>query len=160
GLGARVVEETLDLRADLLQGRAEVLQDVRGDALAFDEQSKEQVLGADVVVAHASRLFEGDLDDLLHARGRNDLLDDDSLVAAQHRFDGLPDLADLDAQVVENLGGESLTFAKEPQEQMLCADIAVVGSFCFFLGERQNFFRSLSESFKRVQDLSSWTPTN
>jgi len=35
---------------------------VRGDALAFHQEAKEQVLGADVVVAHALRLFEGDLD--------------------------------------------------------------------------------------------------
>src|SRR6266536_2080380 len=60
----------------------------------------EGLLGADVVVAHPPRLFERDLDDLLHARGRDDLLDDDALVAAQHRLDRLPDLADLYAKVV------------------------------------------------------------
>jgi hypothetical protein len=34
---------------------------------------------------------------------------------------------------------------------VLGADIAVVGSFCFFLGERQNLLGSLSKSLKRIQ---------
>jgi len=36
---------------------------------------------------------------------------------------------------------------------VLCSDIAVVRSFCFFLGERQNLLGSLSKSFKRIQGL-------
>ena len=49
-------------------------------------------IGADVLVAHAARLLEGGLDDLLDSGGRNDLLDQYLLVAAEHRIDGLPDL--------------------------------------------------------------------
>ncbi len=112
GLRARVVQETLDLRANLLERRAKVLEHVSRNALALDEQTEQQVLGADVVVAHAPRLFEGDLDHLLDARRRNDLLDDDPLVATEDRLDRLANLADLHAKVVQNLGSEALAFTE------------------------------------------------
>ena len=150
-LRARVVEQTLDLRAHLLQRRAKILEDVSGDALALDQQPKQQVLGADVVVAHPARFLEGDLDHLLDARGRDDLLDDDPLVPAEDRLDGLADLPDFHAKVVENLGGQAFTLAEQAQEQVLRTDIAVVRSFCFFLSERQNLLGALSKSLKRIQ---------
>ncbi len=124
-----------------------------GDALAFDQQPEEQVLCADIVVAHPARFLEGDLDHLLDTRRRDDLLDDDPLVPPEHRFDGLADLADFDAKVVEDLGGQAFTLAKQAQEQVLGTDIAVVRSFCFFLRERQNLLRPLSKSLKRIQGL-------
>src|SRR5437773_641093 len=152
GLGARVVKQPLDLSAHLLQVRAEVLEDVGGDALTLDEQAKQQVLGADVVVAHAPRFLEGDLDDLLHARRGDDLLDDDPLVAAEDGLNRLADLSNLDAKVVQDLGRQAFTLAEQSEEQVLGTDVAVVRSFCFFLGERQNFLGSLGNSFKRLQD--------
>src|SRR5439155_1706288 len=111
GIAAHVLE---DLGAHLLEVRPEVFEHVRGDPLALDEQAQKQVLGADIVVTHASRFLEGDLDDLLHARRRDDLLDDDPLVPAEDRLDGLPDFADLYAKVVENLGGQAFTFTEQP----------------------------------------------
>ena len=99
---------------------------MRGDALAFDQEAEEQVLGADVVVAHALRLFEGDLDHLFHPRRRDDLLDDDPLVATEDRLDRLADLANLDAEVVQDLCGQAITFAEKSEEQVLCPDIAVM----------------------------------
>ncbi len=110
------------------------------------------MLGADIVVPHPPRFLEGDLDDLLNARCRDDLLDDDPLVPTEHGLDRLADFADLDAKVVEDLGGQAFTFAQQAQEQVLGTDIAVVRSFCFFLGERQNLLGSLSKSLKRIQD--------
>jgi len=65
-------------------------------------------------VTHAPRFLEGDLDDLLHTRRRDDLLDDDPLVPAEDRLDGLPDFADLYAKVVQNLGGQAFTFTEQP----------------------------------------------
>src|SRR5438270_149631 len=154
-LGGGVVEQPLDLGPDLLQVGAEVLQDVGRDALALDQQAQQQVLGADVVVAHPAGFLEGDLDDLLDPAGGNDLLDDDPLVPAQDRFDGLPDLADLHAQVPENLGSESLALPQQPKEKMLRPDVAVMRPFSFFLGERENLLRSLCEPLERVQSLLS-----
>src|SRR5207245_8613199 len=77
----------------------------------------------------------------------------------EYGLDLLADFVDLRAKIVQNLGGNAFTFTEQTQELVLCADIAVVRSFCFFLSERQNFLGPLSESLKRIQGpYSSWTP--
>src|SRR5205823_2221405 len=77
---AALVQQPVDFAAHLLQVRAQVLEDMSGDAFTFDQETEKQVLGAHVVVAHAAGFLEGDLDDLLYPRGGDDLLDDDALV--------------------------------------------------------------------------------
>ncbi len=143
-------QESLNLRAHPFHRGAKILEDVSRDALSFDEEAEQQVLGADVVVPHAPRFIEGDLDDLLDAGCRDDLLDDDPLVTTEHGLDRLANNPDLDAEVVENLGGEPFTFAEQAQEQVLRADITVVRSLRFFLGERQNLLSALGKSFERI----------
>src|ERR1700687_820656 len=118
-----LVEQAIDLAADLLQVGAQVFKDVGRDPLTFDQKAEEQMLGADIVVAHPARFLEGDLDDLLDSRRGDDLLDDDAFVPAQHRLDGGADLVDLDAEVVQHLGGEGFALAQQPKGQMLGADI-------------------------------------
>ena len=149
------MEQALDLRANLLEVGPEVLQHMSRDALALDEEAEEQVLGADVVMAHPAGLLEGNLDDLLDPRGWDDLLDDDPFVAAENGLDRLADLADLDAQVTENLGREALTLAQQSQQKMLRPDIAVVRPFGLLLRERQDLFRAFCESLERIQSLLS-----
>jgi len=52
-----------------------------------------------------ARLFEGELDHLLHTRSREDLMQDgESLVSAELGLDRPADLFDLDAKVVEDFG--------------------------------------------------------
>src|SRR5207253_5834597 len=92
------------------------------------------MLGTDVIVTHPARFLEGDLDHLLDARGRNDLLDDDPLVASEDRLDRLADFPDLDAEVVKNLGGQALTLAEQAQEQWLGPSISGVALCCLTLG--------------------------
>src|SRR5215469_2033974 len=150
-LDGRVVEEPLDLGAHLVQRGAQVLQHVGGDALALDQKAQQQVLGPDVVVTHAPRFLEGDLDHLLHARGRNDLLDDDALVPTEYRFDRLPHLADFDAEAVQDLGGETLTLPQQTKQEVFRADVAVVGSLGLLLCKRKDLLGSLSEPFEGIQ---------
>ena len=57
-----------DLVADLVEVDPERLEDAGGDALALADEAEEQVLRADVVVAEAARLVDGQLDDPLGAR--------------------------------------------------------------------------------------------
>jgi hypothetical protein len=146
-----VVEQALDLGTHLVQRGAQVLEHVGGDALALDEQAQQQVLSADVRVPHPACLFEGDLDHLLDARRRNDLLDDDAFVAAQHGLDRLANLPDFDAQVVQDLRGETFTLPQQPQQKVLCADVAVMRPLGLLLRERQNLLGSLGESLERIQ---------
>ena len=149
---AGLVEQLVDLSANLLEVGAEVLEDVGSDALTFDEQPEQQVLGADVVVPHAPRLLEGDLDDLLHARRRDDLLDDDALVAAQHRLDRAANLVDLHAEVIEDLGRKSFAFAEQTKQQVLCADVRVMRTLRLLLRKREHLLRPFGEALERVQN--------
>jgi hypothetical protein len=107
------VEQPLDLGPHLVQGCAQVLEHVSRDALAFDQETEEQVLRSHVVVTHPACLFEGDLDHLLDTRGRDDLLDDDPLISTEHGLDRLADLADLHSKVVQNLGRETFAFPEQ-----------------------------------------------
>src|SRR5581483_4227453 len=70
------------LRPDLLQIDAQAFQDARGDALAFTDQTQQQVLGADVMVSQPPRFVDGQLDDLLGARRQADLANDHAVTAA------------------------------------------------------------------------------
>ena len=110
------------------------------------------MLGAHVVVAHPPGLLEGDLDDLLDPGGGNDLLDDDPLVAAEHGLDGAAHLVDLDAQVVEDLGGQPLTFAQQAEQEVLRTYVRMVRALGLLLGEGEDLLRSLSEPLKGIQD--------
>ena len=53
-----LVEQLVDLAANLLEVGAEVLEDVSGDALTLDEQTEQEMFGAHIVVAHPPRLFK------------------------------------------------------------------------------------------------------
>src|SRR5204863_4142565 len=76
-----------DLVADLLGVGVEVEQDARGDALVLADQAQQDVLRADVVVAQAQRLAEGELEDLLRARREGDLAAGDLLTGADDAHD-------------------------------------------------------------------------
>ncbi len=69
GLGAaRLRQHADDLVAHLVQVDAERLEHARGDALALAHETQQEVLRADVVVAQAARLVDGQLDDPLGPR--------------------------------------------------------------------------------------------
>ena len=73
-LAAGVAGQELDHGlADAVEVGAELLQDLRGDALALADQAEQDVLGADVVVAELQRLAERELEDLLGARRERDV---------------------------------------------------------------------------------------
>src|ERR1017187_37507 len=110
------------------------------------------MFGADIVIAHAARLFKGDLDDLLDTRRRDDLLDDDPLVATEHRLDRAADLVYLDTEIVEDLGRKPLSFTEQTQQQVLCADVRVVRTLSLFLGKREHLLRPFGEALERVQN--------
>ena len=65
--------------------RAQVIENVGGDAVSLDEQPDQEVLRAHVGGAHPAGLLEGDLDDLLDPGGGDDLLDHQPLAAAEDR---------------------------------------------------------------------------
>ena len=69
-----VTRQQLD---DLLTYAVEICteldENLRGDAFAFADQSKQDVLSADVVVTELKRLTQRELEDLLRARGEGNV---------------------------------------------------------------------------------------
>ena len=109
----RLGQHADDLVAHLVEVHAQRLEHARGDALALADEAQQQVLRADVVVAEAARLVDGQLDDALGARGQADLADDRSIAAADDELDGGADLGQLDVHVLEHARGDTLALADE-----------------------------------------------
>src|SRR5438270_4666218 len=89
------------------------------DALALADQPEEDVLGADVVVAQLQRLAERQFEDLLGARRERDVpgrrraaLADDLFALLAHGFEA-------DAQRLERLPGDALTYVDETEKAVL-----------------------------------------
>ena len=149
--------------ADLVEVDAEGLEDAGGDALALADEAEQQVLRADVVVAEAARLVDGQLDDALRARRQADLADDRAVAAADDELDGGPDLGQLDVHVLEDARGDTLALADEAQEQVLRADVVVVEPLRLVLSERQDLaraIRELVEAIHRVERLFPFRPSH
>src|SRR5438132_1776548 len=79
-------------RAQLVQVDAQRLQHIGGDTIAFPYQPQQQVLGADIVMPHAARLVNGQLDDALGARRQADASKLTALAFADDLSDNLVSL--------------------------------------------------------------------
>ena len=148
-----------DLVAHLVQVDAQALQDARGDALALADETQQQVLRADVVVAEPARLVDRQLDHPLGARRQAHLADDGAVPAADDELHGRPHLGQLDVHVLEHARGDALALADETQQEMLRADVVVVEPLRLVLRERQDLaraIRELVESIHRVEP-SPWS---
>ena len=143
-----------DLVADLLGVGVEVEQDARGDALVLADQAEQDVLGADVVVAQAQRLAEGELEHLLGARRERDLPGGDLLTGADDPHDLRADALDGDVEGLEDAGREALLLAKQAEQDVLGADVVVLESPRLLLGEDDYLAGSLCESLEHSVSLS------
>src|SRR5215210_293568 len=143
-------EHADDLVADLLGVGVEVEQDARGNALVLADQSEQDVLGADVVVAKAERLAQGELQHLLGARGERDLAGGD-LLARAHDADHLgADALHRDVEALEDAGGKPLLFAKQAEQDVLGADVIVLENPGLLLGEDDHLASPFGEALKHA----------
>ena len=145
--------------ADLVEVDAERLEDTGGDPLALADEAEEQVLRADVVVAEATRLVDGQLDDPLRARGEADLADDRAIAAPDDELDRGPDLGQLDVHVLEHARGHTFALADEAQEQMLRADVVVVEPLRLVLSQCQDLARAIRELVEAIHRVERLFPS-
>ena len=145
-----LAEDVDDLVADLVEVDAQALEHAGGDALALADEAEQQVLGADVVVAEAARLVDGELDDALGARGEADLADDRAVAAPDDELDGGADLGQLDVHVLEHARRDALALADEAEQEVLGPDVVVVEALRLVLGEGQHLPRPIGELVESV----------
>ena len=99
GLLALVATQQLDhLLAHPGQLSAQLDQHLGGNALALTDQTEQNVLGTDVVVAELQRLAQAQLQDLLGTRGERDVPGRGLLALADDLLDLAADALQRDAQ--------------------------------------------------------------
>ena len=147
---ARAGEHADDLVANLLGVGVEVEQDPRGDALVLANEAEQDVLGADVVVAERERLAQRELEHLLRARRERDLPGGDLVTLADDAGDLGAHLLDRDVERLEHARGETLLLAKEPEQDVLGADVVVLQRPRFVLGKNDHLAGSLCKPLEHV----------
>merc|ERR1719329_1368298 len=90
----RLTNHANHLRTNLCRVGVEVFEHARSHALAFTEQTEQQVFGADVVVAQLARLLERELQHALRARRERNLHRDETGTASNN-------LLNLDARFLQ-----------------------------------------------------------
>src|SRR5579862_1020244 len=92
-----------------------------------------------------TRLFEGELDHALGARGEDHLLLYGLSAAANDRLDLLADFCQIDAERLEHFGRQALAFGNDPEQNVLGPDIVISETLRLFLSEYDTPPRSLGE---------------
>src|SRR5690606_15777627 len=117
--GALVAGEQLDdLLAHAGQVGTQLDQHLRRDALALADQTEEDVLGPDVVVAELERLAQRQLEHLLRTGREGDVTRRGGPALADDLLDLLADRLEADAQRLERLRRDTLTLVDETQEDV------------------------------------------
>ncbi len=149
GLLALEAGEQLDhLLTDPVEVGAELDQHLGGDALALADQTEQDVLGADVVVAELERLAQGQLEDLLGARRERDVPARRLLALADDLLDLRPHGLERDAQALEGLGRDALALVDQAQQDVLGADVVVAEHPGLFLRQDDHPTGPVCEPFE------------
>ena len=157
-LAAGVARQQLDHGlTDAVEVGAELLQHLRGDALALADQPEQDVLGADVVVTELQRLTQRQLQDLLGAGGEWDVPGRRRLALADDLLDLLADRLQGDVEALERLGGDALALVDQPEQDVLGADVVVVQHPRLFLREDHHSSGAVREAFEHVSVLRAVT---
>ena len=147
--GRHIVPQKIqDFLTHVFQLETEVHQDLGGHALLFPEQPQEQVFGADVVVVEVPGLFDGVFDDFLGPRRLGQLAHRHHVRAGLHDlFDLQTNLAEVDVEVFEDIGGDAGAFFDQAQENVLRADVLVVEALGLLVGQLHHFAGAIRETF-------------
>ena len=108
------------------------------------------MLGADVVMAEATRLVNCEFDDFLRARSEPNFAENSAVSAADNELHRGANLVQLDAQVGQHLGSNPIALADEAEQNVLGANVVVVEPVSLFLRKRQDAARPLGELIKSV----------
>ena len=146
-----VAQQVEDFLADFFELEAEVHQHLGGHAFLLAQQAEQDVLGADVVVVEVAGLFHRVLDDLLGPRRLRQLAHRDHVgPALDELLDLEADLAQIDVEVLEHVGGDAAAFLDQAQQDVLGADVFVVEALGLLVGQLHHLAGPVGESFVHV----------
>ena len=148
----RVAGQDLDHGlANAVEIGAELLQDLRCDALALADQPEQDVLGPDVVVPQLQRLAERELEDLLGAGRERDVTGRRRLALADDLLDLLTHGIQGDVEAHERIAGDAVPLAHQAEQDVLGPDVVVVEHPRLFLGEDDGATGSVGEALEHLE---------
>ena len=143
-----VAEQVENFLADFFQLQAEVHEHLGGHAFLLAQQAEQDVLGADVVVVQVAGLFHRVFDDLLGPRRLRQLAHRDHVGSAlDELLDLEADLAQIDVEVLQHVGGDAAALFDEAQQHVLGADVFVVEALGLLIGQLHHLAGAVGKSF-------------
>ncbi len=134
--------------ANLFELQPEVHEHLGRYAFLLSQQSKQNMLGADVVVVQVSGLLHRIFDDLFCARRLGQLAHGDHVGAAlDELLDFEPDLSQVDVEVLEHVGRHAAAFLDQAQQDVLRPNIFMVEPLRFLVRKLHYFSRAVGKSF-------------
>ena len=140
---AHVLRKLVEQRARV---DTQVIEDGDGHVLALMQQAEQQVLGADVAVAHLGRRRDGQLDDALGARRQPLRGRRVRRAEADQLLDLLFNIFCRDTGLGQDLGRHAAALEQQAVEQMLGADIVMTHAAGRLLCELDRGRRTVGES--------------
>ena len=139
-----------DLLANAVEVCAQFYENLCGNTFALTDETQQDVLGADVVVAQLQRFAETQLQDLLCTRSKRNVpggsllaLPDDFLHLFAHSLKG-------NIQRFESFRGDTFALVDETQQDVLGANVVVVEHLGFFLCQDDDSTRPVGKPLKHV----------
>ena len=149
-----VPQQVQDFFADVFQLQAQVHEDLGRHAFLLAQQAEQQVLGADVVVVEVAGFLDGVLDDLLGPRRLRQLAHGDHVRAGlDDLLDLEADLAQVDVEVLQDVGGDAGAFLDQAEEDVLGADVLVVEALGLLVGQLHHLAGPVGEAFVHASRL-------
>ena len=142
-----MAQQVQDLFADLFQLQAEVHQHLGGHPLLLAQQSEQDVFGAHVVVIEDAGFLHRVFDDLLGPGRLRQLAHGHHVGPALHQLlDLQTDLAQIDVEVLQHVGGHPAPLFDQAQEDVLGADIFVIEPLGLLVGQLHDLPGAVSKS--------------
>ena len=143
-----VPQQVQDFLAHVFQLEAEVHEDLGGHAFLLAQQAQQQVFGADVVVVEVACLLDGVLDDLLGPRRLGQLAHGDHVgPGLDDLLDLQADLAQVDVEVLQDVGGDAGAFLDQAEQDVLGADVLVVEALRLLVGQLHHLAGPVGKAF-------------
>jgi hypothetical protein len=133
------VQQLDDLMPDPAKIGTQPHKHLSGHTVTLTNEAKQNVFGADIVLAELQRLAQRELKYFLGPGRERDMRGRRQILAlANDLFDLLPDCGQADSQRFQRLGRYAVVFADQAEQDVLGADVVVVEHSGFFMRQPHN----------------------
>lgn len=140
---------------NLAQIGTEFVEDPGGHALPFAEESQQEMLGADVVVAKLHGFSQRQFHGHLGGRSERDVATDRMCATANHLDNLVTNRSEIEADAFKRFGRVAAGNLNQPEKEVLCADEVVVQGTRLVLRQDHGSPSPLGEAFKHQQSVGS-----